>query len=49
MYTATPGTNVVLNFIPLSSVAYKTLRIPVIGQLHCKNSAVGTTELKCVK
>ena len=27
-------------------LAYKTLRIPVIGQLNCNNSAVGTTEVK---
>ena len=45
MYTAKPGTNVVGNVLPYSSLAYKTLRIPVIGQLHT-NSAVGTTEVK---
>ena len=28
---------------------YKTLRIPVIGQLHCNNSAVGTTKVKKIK
>ena len=50
MYTAKPGTNVVWN-VPTSLIfaglmAYKTLRIPVIGQLHCKNSAVGIAEVK---
>ena len=46
MYTAKPVTNVVWNVLPKSSLAYKTLRIPVIGLLHCNNSAVGTTEVK---
>ena len=40
MNTAKPGTNVFLNVRP-----YKILRIPVIGLLHCNNSAVGTTEV----
>ena len=44
MYTAKPGTNVVWNVLPKSSLDYKTLRIPVIGQLHCNNSAVGTNK-----
>ena len=46
MYTAKPGTNVVWNVPPKSSLAYNTIRIPVIGQLHCNNSAVVTTEVK---
>ena len=41
MYTAKHGTNVVWNL-----VLYKILEIPVIGQLHCNNSAVVTTEIK---
>ena len=45
MYTAKPGTNVVWNVLSLSSQGYKTLQIPEIGQLHCNNSAVGTTEV----
>ena len=40
MYTAKPGTNVVWNVLPQSSLAYKILRIPVIGQLHCNNSSL---------
>ena len=42
MYTAKPGTNVVWNVLPYSSLAYKTRWITVIGQLHFNNSAVGT-------
>ena len=47
MYTAKPGMNVVWN-VPTSLIlaGLKTHRIPVIGQLHCNNSAVGTTEVK---